>query len=283
MMLSAQQKAVYDRQIRLWGAESQRRIGSTHVLACNLRGAMVEVCKNLVLAGINSLTVCDDGIITAAELGTNFFADSMSVGQNRADACCPRIQELNTMTKVTSLNGKFGEHLLQRSSYSVVLMAAASTESMIAMNDACRKHNILFYVFRSDASGGAGFVDLGPDFEYRLDTGSGENANLADLQSASYCTLAQLPRIDDTALRQLLDGTPSTAQLPYINAVLGGLFGQDILKAVSRKGCPIYNCLIFDLLSGTATIHLYLPETLKAEVVIMSKPIDENDVILLDD
>ncbi|KYK63889.1 putative SUMO-activating enzyme subunit 1, partial [Toxoplasma gondii TgCatPRC2] len=41
---------VFDRQIRLWGVESQRRLLSSHVLLVGLTSIHVELAKNLALS-----------------------------------------------------------------------------------------------------------------------------------------------------------------------------------------------------------------------------------------
>ncbi|KAI7609778.1 hypothetical protein KC319_g20810, partial [Hortaea werneckii] len=55
--LSADEIALYDRQIRLWGAQAQERIRSANILLVSLRALGTEIAKNLTLAGISSLTI----------------------------------------------------------------------------------------------------------------------------------------------------------------------------------------------------------------------------------
>ena len=66
--LSADEIALYDRQIRLWGAQAQARIRSAHILLVSLRALGTEIAKNLVLAGISSLTIIDDEPVTEEDL-----------------------------------------------------------------------------------------------------------------------------------------------------------------------------------------------------------------------
>ena len=70
---------VYDRQIRLWGADAQQRIMASRVLFVGLGAVSVELCKNLVLAGF-SATVSDDAVVEPAALGYNFFVDEGALG-----------------------------------------------------------------------------------------------------------------------------------------------------------------------------------------------------------
>ena len=45
---------VYDRQIRLWGADAQSKMSSAQVLYINTTGISSEILKNLVLAGVHA-------------------------------------------------------------------------------------------------------------------------------------------------------------------------------------------------------------------------------------
>ncbi|KAJ1660989.1 E1 ubiquitin-activating protein aos1 [Dispira simplex] len=69
--LSQDEAALYDRQIRLWGLDAQRRLGQTHVRVVGLKlPVALELCKNLVLAGIGKLTLTDDGMVDPGDIHT---------------------------------------------------------------------------------------------------------------------------------------------------------------------------------------------------------------------
>jgi amyloid beta precursor protein binding protein 1 len=51
----------YDRQLRLWGASGQRALGSTMVALLGSSACGTETLKNLVLPGVGSFLVVDDG------------------------------------------------------------------------------------------------------------------------------------------------------------------------------------------------------------------------------
>ena len=80
--LSADEIALYDRQIRLWGAQAQERIRSAHILLISLRALGTEIANNLTLAGISSLTIIDDEPVTEEDLGAQFFLREEDVGKS---------------------------------------------------------------------------------------------------------------------------------------------------------------------------------------------------------
>ena len=79
--LSADEIALYDRQIRLWGAKAQESIRSANILLVSLRALGTEIAKNLTLAGISSLTIIDEDTVTEDDLGAQYFLREEDVGQ----------------------------------------------------------------------------------------------------------------------------------------------------------------------------------------------------------
>ena len=67
--LSAKEAEIYDRQIRLWGVDAQRRMRGSRVLLAGFRALNAELCKNLVLAGIG-VTIQDDGVVSQPDLAS---------------------------------------------------------------------------------------------------------------------------------------------------------------------------------------------------------------------
>jgi len=80
--LSADDFALYDRQIRLWGAQAQERIRNAHILLVSLRALGTEIAKNLTLAGISSLTIVDDEPVTEEDLGSCYFLRDEDIGKS---------------------------------------------------------------------------------------------------------------------------------------------------------------------------------------------------------
>jgi len=53
------------------------------VFILGLRGVGLETAKNLILAGPNTVTICDDNLVTMGDLGTNYYADKPDVGKTK--------------------------------------------------------------------------------------------------------------------------------------------------------------------------------------------------------
>ncbi|KAL4957786.1 hypothetical protein BDW69DRAFT_155724 [Aspergillus filifer] len=98
--ISADEIARYDRQIRLWGVQAQAKIQSANILLITFKALANEIAKNLVLAGIGSLTIIDDAVATEEDVGAQFFLTIDCVGQNRAQAAVESIRSMNPRVNV---------------------------------------------------------------------------------------------------------------------------------------------------------------------------------------
>lgn len=79
--LKADDYALYDRQIRLWGAQAQQTIGAAHVLVISMRALGTEITKNLTLAGFGAITIIDDELVTEEDLGACYFLREEDIGK----------------------------------------------------------------------------------------------------------------------------------------------------------------------------------------------------------
>jgi ubiquitin-like 1-activating enzyme E1 A len=80
--ISAEEIALYDRQIRLWGVQAQENLRKANILLVSMKALANEVAKNLVLAGIRSLTIIDHHTVTEEDLGAQFFLTQEDIGKN---------------------------------------------------------------------------------------------------------------------------------------------------------------------------------------------------------
>ncbi|KAL7747677.1 E1 ubiquitin-activating protein aos1 [Sorochytrium milnesiophthora] len=139
--ISDEDAAIYDRQIRLWGLEAQTRIRDASVLVLGFNGLACEAVKNMVLAGVGSVTLVDDTLLSEADLGCNFFVSSTDVGANRADASKPRIQQLNPRVQVECI--RLSARLVTREHIAahqlVILTRHLDPSDVSSINRLCRE------------------------------------------------------------------------------------------------------------------------------------------------
>lgn len=155
--LTEDEAELYDRQIRLWGLESQKRIRAARILISGLNGLGAEVAKNIILSGVKSVTLLDDKSVTELDFCSQFLAPQTSVGTNRAEASLFRAQALNPMVKIVvdtqNVSEKPDEFFY---SFDVVVLIEVPTPVAVRINDICHLKGIKF--FTGDVWGMNGYV-----------------------------------------------------------------------------------------------------------------------------
>ncbi|KAJ4353875.1 E1 ubiquitin-activating protein aos1 [Didymosphaeria variabile] len=161
--VSADEIALYDRQIRLWGLEAQNRIRNANILLVSVKALANEIAKNLVLAGIGSITLADHEIITEEDLSAQFFISETDIGKNRAEAAAPKVQKLNPRVKVNVVTCDVSKET-DTGFFTPFDMIIATDLDFIALtniNGCARIVNRPFYAGGSHGMYGYIFADLG--------------------------------------------------------------------------------------------------------------------------
>ena len=92
----------YDRQIRLWGLDTQRGLIGAHILLLGVNGLTNEIAKNLVLAGVGHVHIQDPGDLEPADIATGglFSVSSTQLGTGRAEALAAALREMNPQVEL---------------------------------------------------------------------------------------------------------------------------------------------------------------------------------------
>ncbi|KAH9705447.1 SUMO-activating enzyme subunit 1B-1 [Citrus sinensis] len=286
--LTEQETALYDRQIRVWGADAQRRLSKSHILVCGMKGTVAEFCKNIVLAGVGSLTLMDDRVVTEEAWSANFLIppdENVYGGKTIAEVCCDSLKDFNPMVRVSvekgdlsSLDGEFYDK------FDVVVVSCCSK----LINEKCRKlsKRVAFYTVDCRDSCGEIFVDL-QNHKYSKEAISVPWRALprkasklyfalrgvfeeAEGRSPGEISIADLPavlklkkelceanalnasHVTDSLLERLIIGT---REFTPVCAVVGGILGQEVIKAISCKGEPLKNFFFFDIMDGKGVVE----------------------------
>ncbi|XP_043724752.1 SUMO-activating enzyme subunit 1B-1-like [Telopea speciosissima] len=310
--LTEQETALYDRQIRVWGVDAQRRLSKSRILVSGMKGSVVEFCKNIVLAGIGSLTLMDNRLVTEDALSANFLIppdDNMYSGHSLAELCRDSLRDFNPMVHVSVEKGdllSFDEDFYDK--FDAVVVSCSSFTTKKTINEKCRRRpkRIAFYTVDCRDACGEIFVDLQkydhkqkkPDdtiecqLQYpsleeavtapwrslpkkvtklyyamrvieRFEESEGRNpgeVSVSDLPSVlkmrNELCKAQLlneSHIPDGLLERLL--LAGTSEYPPVCAIIGGILGQEVIKAISGKGDPLKNFFFFDAIDGKGIIE----------------------------
>ncbi|EYU23072.1 hypothetical protein ABFS82_09G068300 [Erythranthe guttata] len=309
--LTEQETALYDRQIRVWGADAQRRLSKSHILVSGLKGTAIEFCKNIVLAGVGSVTLNDDRIVTEEILSANFLIphdESVYSGKSLAELCCDSLKDFNPMVRVSVEKGELSNFDVDFfDKFDVVVLSSSTLSTKISVNEKCRKllKRIAFYAVDCRDSCAEIFVDLQnyiyskkqgdeaveclleyPSFEEAISVpwrslprrvsklylamrviekfeelesripGESSDSDLPKVQKLrkqlSEAQSLDESQIPDSLLERLLEGR---IEFPPVSAIIGGILGQEVIKALSGKGDPLKNFFFFDATDGKGIIE----------------------------
>jgi len=159
--ISEQEAELYDRQIRLWGLDAQKRLRSARVCVMGMSGLGCEVSKNLVLSGVKELKMVDSKLVSGEDSTSQFLAPRDKIGENRAEASLQRLQQLNPMVDVTADKGETKEKQAEFfKKFDIVVVTNCVKEELVRINSICRAENVLFYAGDVFGFFGFSFMDL---------------------------------------------------------------------------------------------------------------------------
>uniref|UniRef100_A0A8C8AN19 SUMO1 activating enzyme subunit 1 n=1 Tax=Otus sunia TaxID=257818 RepID=A0A8C8AN19_9STRI len=250
--ISEEEAAQYDRQIRLWGLEAQKRLRASRVLLVGMKGLGAEVAKNLILAGVKGLTMLDHQQVSQEDTRAQFLIPGGSLGRNRAEASLERAQNLNPMVDVKADPEN----------------VETKPEEFFTQFDAVRVFCQLKEALAVDWSGEkakAALKRTAPDYfllqvllKFRTD-------NARDPSPQSYArdsqVLLQIRRDVLEALGVGADLLPDEfvsycfSEMAPVCAVLGGVLGQEVVKALSQRDPPHNNFFFFDGIKGSGVVE----------------------------
>ncbi|QPC78903.1 hypothetical protein HYE68_009655 [Fusarium pseudograminearum] len=161
--VSAEEVALYDRQIRLWGMAAQAKIQSANILLITIKALANEIAKNLVLAGVGSLTLLDSATVTEADRGAQFLLPDGEdvIGKNRAQVASVALRKLNPRVHVhVDEEGVKTKGPSYFAAYDIVIATDLDPESFNIINTATRLNCKAFYAAGCHGLYGFIFSDL---------------------------------------------------------------------------------------------------------------------------
>jgi ubiquitin-like 1-activating enzyme E1 A len=143
--------------------KAQEKIRNANILLITMEALANEIAKNLVLAGIGSLTILDSEPVTASDLGAQFLLseEDTPLGTNRAAAAAPALQRLNPRVRIhidtVDVRLKPPSFFAP---YDIIIATDLDSPTLNIINTATRLHNRPFYAANSYGLAGFLFADL---------------------------------------------------------------------------------------------------------------------------
>ncbi|XP_041129070.1 ubiquitin-like modifier-activating enzyme 1 [Polyodon spathula] len=154
-------EGLYSRQLYVLGHEAMKRMQNSNVLISGMRGLGVEIAKNVILAGVKTVTVHDSAAAEWRDLSSQFYLREEDLGKNRAETTQPRLAELNSYVSVSAYTGALTEEYLQQ--FQVVVLTNASLEEQLKIAEVCHSSGIKLVIADTRGLFGQLFCDFGEE------------------------------------------------------------------------------------------------------------------------
>jgi ubiquitin-like 1-activating enzyme E1 A len=220
---------VYDRQIRLWGAEAQSKMSTAKVLYINTTGISSEILKNLVLAGVHA-SIADGRTYPDAMIHTpssflppseRLVDDSNSKSCNDGDddtkepnakkikkmtvakAMAPHVHELNPLLPACEINEEENIQAIPTSflnQFDIIIASQISLKDALHITKSTKQNDkkTKFYMVHSFGFYACALIDLGLNHQYRREVGK----ELSDIQTVTdYLPLDEMIKLKMSDIR----------------------------------------------------------------------------------
>jgi len=173
----------YDRQIRLWGAEAQQNLRNADILIIGVSGTGSEIVKNVVLSGINSMTLCDPTKLCfpnqphqPAQMLIPHSTKASNADTTYAAASLPRCQELNPNVNSIEIGAPPLDDI-KAGKYTVVCTCDQTRKTELEVAAACRVSNTPFMACLTTGMFGMAIIDAGAKFTCQVKVQEEESAD----------------------------------------------------------------------------------------------------------
>ncbi|XP_055705856.1 ubiquitin-like modifier-activating enzyme 1 [Phlebotomus papatasi] len=155
-------EGLYSRQLYVLGHDAMRRMAKSDVLISGLGGLGVEIAKNVILGGVKSVTLHDEQLCTLQDLSSQFYLTEDTIGQNRAEACCQQLSELNSYVPTKSYTGPLTDTFLRQ--FHCVVLTESTLAEQERISQITHASNIALIIGESRGLFAKVFCDFGDNF-----------------------------------------------------------------------------------------------------------------------
>ncbi|KAK6877790.1 DNA damage tolerance protein RHC31 [Candida tropicalis] len=216
--LTADEIALYDRQIRLWGITTQLRLRTTKILIINFKGIGTEIVKNLVLGGINTIEILDDSIIKPEDFTCQFFLPNNDeiIGELKLPHVVDNIRELNNRVNLninTQTLYDMKDDYFKK--FDLIIGTELNKKDMIYINEISRNLNIPLYLSGTHGMFGYIITDL-IKHESTKEQNIGNVKRIIGTKLSLHKTISQIEKISGEDEKELVTITDEFSPIKTI-------------------------------------------------------------------
>lgn len=217
----------YQRQLILkgFGAEAQQKLLSASVLVIGAGGLGCPVLQYLVAAGVGSIGIVDDDVVSLSNLHRQVLYNVQMIGRSKTECAVEILQQLNPQVKFTVYNERLTNKnaVTILSAFDVVVDGSDNFATRYLVNDACVLLNKPFvYGAISQYEGQVAVFNVQQNNEH----------------SANYRDLFPYPPKEGEVLNCAEAGV-----LGVLPGIIGSMMANETIKLVTGTGTVLANKL----------------------------------------
>lgn len=137
----------YDRQIRIFGEDGQRKLKRAVVLVAGAGGLGFPISAYLAAAGIGELRVVDSDVVELSNLNRQLLHWDKDIGRRKAESAYEKLHQINPTIKIRVYDEKITEENLPEMMKGVdaVVDAMDNFETRYMLNRACLRMGVPFF------------------------------------------------------------------------------------------------------------------------------------------
>ena len=230
--LSKSQIERFSRQLVLKniGAKGQQKILSSSILIVGVGGLGCPAAENLVRAGIGTIGLIDNDIISLSNIHRQSLFSSKDLKKLKVDVAAKKLREINPLTKVKTYKSRLNKNNIKSiiKNYDIIVDGSDNFKTKFLINDYCIKLKKKLITGAISKFDGHVFT-----FDFK------------DKKTASLKSFYQEKQISDNYLNCEFDGVLGTTA-----SIVGTTQANEALKMIMEIGKNLKNqILIIDLLN----------------------------------
>ena len=155
---------LFSRQISTYGMDTMSKIKNIKLIVIGLRGLGIEVCKNIILTGVNKVSIFDDNICKISDLSSNFYISEEDVNKKRRDeSCIENLRELNREINIDFFDSLDVMKKNIKDYNIMVITEILDFQKISELNSLCRENKIKFIYASILGLSGFVFNDFGDE------------------------------------------------------------------------------------------------------------------------
>lgn len=243
-------ETAYDRQIRLWGNESQRRIGAVTAGIVGLGGTGAIVMQILSRIGVKKFILTDPDVIEESNLSRLPYAGSSDVGKKKVKVAAAHLKKVNKNAEVTALPGPVGNFKEKLKPCTVIFGCVDNDLARLTLNEISLRYFIPLIDTGTEIFVADGNVDeMGGQVRVVVPsvTGCLECGGLIDKDEAAAGMLGtdELKIMTSAGYVRGTNFTPAPAVMT-LNTIVASIAVQEFADMMTERYRPEYSYLIYN-------------------------------------